>query len=149
VPRYFAYGSNLKASRLRERVGGFEIDGIGTLADHRLSFAKRGRDGSGKACCEAAAGERVWGVLYRIEETQLALLDGFEAGYRRAVVTISRQDGSEVAAVTYHAVRFTPEPVPYEWYKLLLIDGAREHGLPADWQAFLAGCAAKPDPARR
>jgi gamma-glutamylcyclotransferase len=35
---------------------------------------------------------------------------------------------------------------PYDWYKALVIAGAREHGLPADYIAALAAAPAKPDP---
>ncbi len=148
MPLYFAYGSNLKLERLTGRVGEVGLAGIAALPDHRLSFAKRGTDGSGKACCEAAAGERVWGALYELSDAQLAALDSFEWGYSHAMVSVERAEGGAVAALTYHAERFTDEPVPFDWYKQLLVEGAREHGMPSEWQARLGAAASKPDPSK-
>ena len=149
MPRYFAYGSNLKYARLVERVGAVEVDAIACLAEHALSFRKRGRDGSGKACCERAEGSRVWGVVYRVSTDQLSALDAFERGYRHAQVRLWDADGAAIQATTYHAEHFTDDPTPYDWYKALLVEGAAEHGLPTDYRAWLATLAAKPDPRRR
>ena len=145
MPLYFAYGSNLKVERLRSRAGEVGLAGIATLAGHRLSFAKRGKDGSGKACCEVAIGDLVWGALYELSEAQLTALDTFEWGYSPAVVSLQRSDGTQVEATTYHAERFTDDPTPYDWYKQLLVEGAREHGMPADWLARLEELPSKPD----
>ena len=41
----------------------------------------------------------------------------------------------------------TADPVPYAWYKRLVIEGAREHGLPADYVAMLEAWPERPDPA--
>ena len=47
--RYFAYGSNLVMARLRARVPVFGLIGPARLPAMRLTFDKRGSDGSGKA----------------------------------------------------------------------------------------------------
>ncbi len=146
---YFAYGSNLKAERLRSRVGEFGTRGIARLADHQLCFAKRGKDGSGKACFEAARGDHVWGVLYALDHVQLSALDAFELGYSRVTVRLEHVDGTSVDAVTYRAEQRTDEPVPFAWYKALLVEGAREHGLPQDWQRRLEAISSKEDPRPR
>ncbi len=145
MPLYFAYGSNLKVERLEERVGEVGLAGIAALGGHRLSFAKRGKDGSGKACCEEAPGEQVWGALYELSDEQLSRLDAFEWGYSRAVVSVDREPDGASLAVTYRAEHFTDDPVPYEWYKQLLVEGAREHGMPSEWQTRLAAAPARPD----
>jgi gamma-glutamylcyclotransferase len=48
---YFAYGSNMSLSRLRERVPSAEAVGCFSLNGHDLRFHKLSKDGSGK--CDA------------------------------------------------------------------------------------------------
>lgn len=144
MPLYFAYGSNLHSPRLVERVGPVSHEGAARLAGHRLSFRKRGRDGSGKACFEAAAGESLWGALYRLSAAQFALLDGFEPGYRRITVSLTCARGTAIDAETYRAEAFTDDPTPYDWYLALMRRGACEHALPKPWRAHLARFPSRP-----
>ncbi len=145
MPLYFAYGSNLKAARLADRVGAITSDGAGTLPNHRLSFRKRGADGSGKACCEPTDDAAVWGVLYLVDASQLAALDVFEAGYQREIVRIHRSDGRPTEAITYRAERLVHGLSPFDWYKSLLLQGAREHALPDPWIDQLRAIPSRPD----
>lgn len=48
---YFAYGSNMLTERLIARTPSARPVGTSLLPGHRLTFHKRGRDGSGK--CDA------------------------------------------------------------------------------------------------
>ena len=148
MPLYFAYGSNLKTARLIERVGPAPVAGIARMSDHALSFAKRGADGSGKACYEPSPGRTLWGVLYELLPDQFDRLDRFEGGYRRVGVTLLGSDGAPMSALSYQAERFTDDATPFDWYKELILDGCREHGLPADWLALLEAVTCRPDPRR-
>jgi gamma-glutamylcyclotransferase (GGCT)/AIG2-like uncharacterized protein YtfP len=127
---YFAYGSNLLSERMRSRVAsarhvcGAWVDG------KRLTFGKRGRDGSGKATLVAEIGARVWGALYAIDPAHWEQLDGFEPGYERVALDVTTERRERVTAATYIAPETASDPVAFSWYKRLLIDGAREHGLP-------------------
>jgi hypothetical protein len=58
-------------------------------------------------------------------------------------VELGRAAPSE--AQTYHSRLLTDEPVPFASYKQLLLDGAREHGLPDEWIRFLLALPEKPD----
>jgi hypothetical protein len=129
---YFAYGSNLSPARMRERVGGAEPLGAAQLAGFRLCLDKRGRDGSGKANLREDAGQVVWGVLYRFEAGEWPRLDAFEPEYERVGVSVVRA-GAVHAAHTYRSASLTADPVPFAWYKRLLVEGARAHGLPDAW----------------
>ena len=88
---YFAYGSNLLSERMRSRVAsarhvcGAWVDG------KRLTFGKRGRDGSGKATLVAEIGARVWGALYAIDPAHWEQLDGFEPGYERVALDVTTE----------------------------------------------------------
>jgi len=133
---YFAYGSNLKRARLAERVPGARSVGIARLEDHRLVCDKRGADGSGKANLRVSRNDRVWGAVYELPGGGFELLDPHEGGYERVELMV-RSDGMTTRVVSYRSDRLIPDPVPFDWYRALILEGAAEHGLPADWIAQL------------
>lgn len=148
---YFAYGSNLKQAHLRRRIGSFHVVGRGLLADHRLVFDKPGADGSAKANLRPAAGEEVWGVLYELGDDGFGRLDPFEGGYERIRVPVRRDDGSETWAWTYRfqsPAASADLPLPFDWYRDLLLEGGREHGLPEVHLHRIAALATSRDPRR-
>ena len=130
--RYFAYGSNMALSRMRARAASAHFEGAARLPGFRLACDKLGADGSGKANLRVDASAEVWGALYTIETGDLARLDAHEGGYDRVTVEVCWRDAI-VAAHTYRSTRTTRDPTPFAWYKRLVVEGAREHGLPADW----------------
>ena len=142
---YFAYGSNLKWRRMRQRIPSARREAIAFLDHHRLVCNKRGRDGSAKANLVRAAGHRVWGVLYRIEQAQLALIDRFEMGYERVAVEVRTTAGDTHRASTYRSDRITRDPVPFDWYREMILEGAREHGLPEEYLTVREALPARPD----
>lgn len=148
---YFAYGSNLKQAQLRRRIGSFRVVGRALLAGHRLVFDKPGADGSAKANLRPAEGAEVWGVLYELEPDGFRRLDPFEGGYERIRVEVCRDDGSKTGAWTYlfqSPAAVTDAPPPFDWYRDLLLEGGREHGLPEAHLRIIASVAASRD-ARR
>ena len=144
---YLAYGSNLSSARMRERVASAQTLGVARLEGWRLACDKRGRDGSGKANIVPDGEAVVWGVVYRIEPDEWTILDRFERGYERVRVE-ARIGDDDLDVQTYASRRLTGDPVPYDWYKALLLAGAREHGLPREYVARLACLPERPDPAR-
>ena len=142
---YFAYGSNMKTSRLQSRVPSAKALGRARLLGKRLVCDKQSKDGSGKANLETSAGHLVWGVLFEIDLSELGKLDRAEGGYQRAELRILDEDGNPLKAHTYKSTKLTDDPVPYDWYKQLIIDGAREHHLPGEYIATLEGLPSKPD----
>ena len=46
---YFAYGSNLKTERMKERIPSAMVKGISTLRGYQFKLNKLGKDGSAKA----------------------------------------------------------------------------------------------------
>jgi gamma-glutamylcyclotransferase (GGCT)/AIG2-like uncharacterized protein YtfP len=144
---YFAYGSNLCASRLRGRVPSAVVVGRARLPGRRLVTDKLGRDGSGKANLREDPSATVWGVIYEIHSAHWAELDACERGYSRVSLEVVTEAGAPLLAQTYVSETLTADPVPYAWYKRLVIEGAREHGLPTDYIAMLEAWPEKPDPA--
>ena len=142
---YFAYGSNLSSARMRGRVTSARALGPARIADYRLALDKRGADGSGKANLAPAPGASVWGVVYAIDELHWPRLDACEPGYRRVEVEVWTPQRS-LAAQTYRARVLTDDPVAFDWYKRLILEGALEHGLPPEWIETLTALPERPPP---
>jgi gamma-glutamylcyclotransferase (GGCT)/AIG2-like uncharacterized protein YtfP len=139
MPLYFAYGSNLSTTRLCQsgRAPSARVVGSASLSGHALAWHKRGADGTGK-CTICATGRRadgVWGVLWELDDRDVATLDAAEGpGYERIEVVVTTGN-QKMNAFTYLA-RSTHIDValaPAAWYRELVIAGAREHGLPEAW----------------
>jgi len=151
---YFAYGSNLTASRLIARVGALEDLGRATLTGYRLRFSKNGRDGSSK--CDLVntgeTGDVAEGVVYRLPQKAKPLLDRFEGvgkGYRVANVDVSPSTTSThksdlknnklVSCFVYLAVPPFAEDslLPYGWYHDFVLEGGRAHEFSSAWLAWV------------
>ena len=87
----------------------------------------------------------MWGVAYRLASAHWRDLDAVEPGYSRVTVRLELF-GSGVSAETYRSERLTPDPVAFDWYKRLIVEGARQHGLPEDYVRHLEALPARPDP---
>jgi len=149
---YFAYGSNLLSARLRARAPSARAVGVAALPRRELRFHKRSRDGSAK--CDAVptgrAGDAVHGAVFELDESDWPALDRAEgrgAGYERSALEIEWQ-GAPVEAYLAQAGFIEPALLPYSWYVELVVAGARQHGLPAEYVARLERQASMPDPDR-
>ena len=146
---YFAYGSNMLTARLRERVASARPLGVARLRGHVLVWNKRGRDGSGK-CSVIASGrdeDLVWGVLFELEDREKSALDrveGLGCGYDEGTVEVMC-NGVTVQALTYLATDTDDSLRPYDWYKELVVAGAREHRLTHEYIALLESAESIPD----
>jgi gamma-glutamylcyclotransferase len=132
--QYFAYGSNLWQPRIERRVGKVNALGRACLRGHELRWHKRSSDGSGKCDIVLAKGGEVYGVLYELPDASVASLDlieGVGRGYERIAVVIDIA-GRQVTATTYRATAMT-KLLPYDWYKELVVAGARLHALPGEY----------------
>jgi len=149
---YFAYGSNLLPARLRARTPSARIVGTAMLEGFRLAWHKHGCDDSGK--CDIVATDtgrdRVHGALYAIEPDEWPALDIAEelgTGYEACRLQVRSGDENHLAH-SYRALQVTPELKPFEWYKALVVHGARAHDLPADYIQRLRATPAWKDPDR-
>lgn len=133
---YFAYGSNLHSTRMRERVPSARARGAARLDGRRLALDKPGRDGTAKANLREEPEAHVWGVVWVLDAAHWPALDACEGGYERIEVTVSLA-GASTRAATYASQLVTDDPVPSRTYKRFLVEGAREHGLPPHWVALL------------
>jgi len=149
---YFAYGSNLHPRRLHERVRSAAVLGSAVLEGHLLRFHKRGRDGSGK--CDAMRTDRpedvVLGVLYRVDLVDVGTLhdvEGVGRGYEVHDVRV-RDGHAHVRAFTYVAGSSWIDPalVPWDWYKALVLAGARHHRFADAYVRAIDAVESRPDP---
>lgn len=134
---YFAYGSNMASKHLRPRIRSAKPIGRAVLGGKKVIFNKQSKDGSGKANLVDSPTRCAWGVLYEIDDQDLDKLDRVEGNYHRTTVKVRRPDGGLLIAETYVSDYLTEQPVAYDWYKKRVLEGAREHGLPNNYIAYL------------
>lgn len=144
----FAYGSNMDDAQMNERCPSFEKVGIAELRGWRLHFPRHSKKrGCGVASIEPCDGEVVWGVVHRLNPADLVRLDASEGyrvgrepqmnGYNRVHVPVV-MNGALVEVQTYIANRDDDVPPPNLRYLEQICDGARQQGLPDDYQTVLA-----------
>src|SRR5262245_32103586 len=139
---YFAYGSNLCAARLRELAPSAMARGAARAHGFALRIDKRGVDGTAKANLHPAPGSVVWGAVYALDPADWPRLDARERDYARIEIEVV-QGNTRSRAQTYRSDRLSKDAVAAAWYKQLIVDGAREHALPADWCAWLEALPAR------
>lgn len=138
---YFAYGSNMQRETFEGRRAQRPMARrVGRLDGFRLTFDLP--IGSGEravANIRAAVGNATYGVLYRIDRSAVDPLDrseGVPVAYRKLWTTV--QSGAHgISAFTYISPHRRPGRKPSARYMGLLLDGARQHGLPQDWIGLL------------
>lgn len=133
---YFAYGALLSPRRLRRHCPGATTLGRARLPDYQLAFTRySSHEKGGVADIVPQADADVWGALYEIDELCLPALDEYEGtprAYRRETVLVIDDEGVEREAFAYVANR-TGEFAPSRQYLGILVQGAREHGLPEEY----------------
>ncbi|MCP3906063.1 MAG: gamma-glutamylcyclotransferase [Planctomycetes bacterium] len=144
----FCYGSNLLMERLRERAPEAEAAGVAVLRDHRMTFSKRGRDGSGKCTIApvSAGADQVHGAVVRVTIADRAALDEAEHGYALQPLRIETAAGP-LDVTTYVAERdFIDHALkPFGWYKDLVLSGAAQHALPVEYIEGIRAVEARDD----
>jgi len=154
--RYFAYGSNLLTRRLRDpsRARSAVAIGVARAPGFVMRFQKIGTDGSGKCTLIPTGNDAdvVYGVLYEFAESEAAGLDREEGvhlgGYARCSVQLRLPSGGTTEAMTYIAGDryLNAACLPFDWYRDLVVAGAREHRLPSAYIRGLKQTRAVPDP---
>lgn len=171
----FAYGSNLLTRRILARAPSTKVVGVGTVHGHALRWHMASEDGSGKCDMVPVndPASFVIGVVYEVTRAEKVNLDRAETlgyGYEECMVQVQmreRQGGADAAvpdgaqrtaqdgaqpgerrtltAVAYRALIIDPSGVPYDWYKALVVGGAREHGFPQPYIDGLEAVVTKTD----
>jgi cation transport regulator ChaC len=148
---YFAYGSNMLSDQMRGRCPSATFSCIAALGDHRLAFTRTATGtwrGFGVADVVPHAGESVWGVVFRIQASEIDILDRKEGyrldrqnnAYRRIKLNV-RKNGEARSLLSAHTYvvceREDPHPLPHRDYVARIIAGAIEWNLPAEYVRWL------------
>lgn len=134
----------MTSDRLRSRVHSARPLGRARLPFKRMLCNKKSTDGSAKANLIDDPGSEVWGVLYEIASSDLGKLDKIELGYKRVTVNVLTQQNKSVPSETYISNKLTSTHFCYDWYKDLILKGANEHALPANYVEHLKKLPCKP-----
>jgi len=137
---YFAYGVNMDRQRLELHRAIKLLDvRLGVLENYRLVFNKVSsiRPTTGCANIIPAEGQRVLGVLYRIEESDFARMDIFEGvgsgQYHRERVLVKAEDNNLIEAEVYVADETQAGLEPSIEYLESVLKGAEEAGLDEEY----------------
>lgn len=133
---YFAYASNMHRAQMERWCPASRFLRAAALKGFRFVY-----DGFSVTWDGAVANivkseaETVWGALYEVTTRDRVTLDAFE-GYPRDYdhrdVEVKDRDGNVLRAMTYFRTgRATGKPHPD--YERIVIDGAKECGLPDDY----------------
>lgn len=149
---YLAYGSNLHPMRLMERVPSATLVDVIELCSYRLSFHKRGKDGSGKCNLHQTESDSdlVFGAIYKISREHKSTLDSFEGkgcGYIDNQIFLQHQ-GKGYYCFTYHAQEshIIDNLKPYHWYKELVVLGAKYLQFPDSYISKIKAVESVEDP---
>ncbi len=137
---YFAYGSNMNWPQMQRRCPSSRFVCIGRLVDYQFGITRHSRlRNCGTANVYPVAGKEVWGIVYEISDPDLLILDSFEDGYRREVLSIYplKDGGQPLDVLVYIAAIEDNVPRPSVEYRRLIIDGAKHWNLPATYLALL------------
>ena len=118
--RYFAYGSNMHAPRMRSRCPSARFVGTAVLSGWQTVYDKPSTDGTAKRNIRPRAGTETRGVVYEIDAGERAALDAAEPRY----TPIETPHG-----LTYCYDGEPAEVPPADWYVALVEAGARTHGI--------------------
>lgn len=143
---YAAYGSNLHPLRLAERISSARLVSTSFLPDWSLHFHKLSKDGSGK-CNILSGGDGVHVAIFDISAADKRVLDSFEglgAGYTEKLFRVPNVGDcvSYVAEQSY----IDDTLIPYDWYKELVLAGARKHHFPDNYLDRISLIPACQDP---
>jgi hypothetical protein len=145
---YFAYGSNMQRATFAGRRGIAPVRALAArVRGWRLVLDKQPLIPIGESFANIVphADAETFGVVYEICEDDLAHVDLTEGvlidNYRRIEIAVevlaAGGDDLPERAFTLVSEKHAPDLRPSARYMALLIEGAEEHGLPAEWVAAL------------
>ena len=142
---YFAYGSNMDRTQMRERCAGAQLLCKAMLPDYELQFTRTSKKlNGGVADILPAQGTIVWGVVYHLEAEDRDRLDKKEGvpvgAYRHESITVLADGdlGRRLKVFTYVVCsKESPRPKPTTAYLERLFTGAEDGQLPASYIELL------------
>jgi len=137
---YFAYGSNMNQEQMSTRCRGSELGSLARLTGWRYFI-----NGRVYAGIEESPSDHVLGCFWSLEDEHVASLDRYEGVkgnfYSKETLEVEKpEDGSKVSALVYLSVN-REYGIPTPRYQGVVVSGAREIGLPADYLTMLESWA--------
>ncbi|XP_030406911.1 gamma-glutamylcyclotransferase isoform X1 [Gopherus evgoodei] len=142
---YFAYGSNLLRERILLKNPTATFYAVANLQDFKLVFGShQGKASSywhgGTATIVQSPGDEVWGVVWKMNTSNLNSLDkqeGVAGGiYIPIEVNIPTQEGKILTCRSYQMSDCVCD-LPSPQYKKVICMGAKQNGLPTAYQKKL------------
>ncbi|XP_060637825.2 gamma-glutamylcyclotransferase [Anolis sagrei] len=142
---YFAYGSNLLRERIMLRNPSVAFLTLAHLLDYKLAFGSyQGKPSSSwhgsTATIVCSPSDEVWGIIWKMNTSDLCSLDqqeGVERGiYVPIEVTVTSQEGKVFKCRSYQMDNYV-SGLPSPHYKKVICMGAKQNGLPVDYQKKL------------
>jgi gamma-glutamylcyclotransferase len=142
---YFAYGSNLHWPQMQLRCPSSRFICAARLPGYQFGITRHSRlRDCGTANVFPATGKEVWGAVYDVSDGDLKVMDDFEDGYRREILSVEPigDNRQPIDVLVYVAEIENHVPLPSAEYKRLILQGAKHWQLPASYLAILEGIKA-------
>lgn len=149
---YFAYGFNLNVEKMNQKCTKPRVLGIARLSEHKIGFYEHSVvwDGAVETVIPDTQSE-VWGVLYQLESyawdeldnCEDVRLDGTGEYFHYPVEVLDTQNRVREASM-YKKARLGAAKLPSTEYLEIIIQGAKEQGLPEGYIATLQNIVSKP-----
>jgi hypothetical protein len=121
------------------------------LRFHKVSDDKTGnRSGKCNAYFTGNEQDVVYGVVFDIDRNEKVNLAAAEVGYVEQALTLLSREGKALGdAFMFNvndSVYLDDSLCPYDWYKTMVVAGAREHNLPQEYVLAIEKVTAIKDP---
>lgn len=135
---YFAYGSDMNTEQLKLRVFRYEVLGVAVLEGFKLDF--HGHTFVWDSALETVSGEegeQVWGVVYKLSSSDGQQLDSYmdvrldgTGPYFHYPAAVTDTFGNRHYVYLYRKNMLGAVLPPSKEYMNLIVEGAKQHGLP-------------------
>jgi gamma-glutamylcyclotransferase (GGCT)/AIG2-like uncharacterized protein YtfP len=161
----FQYGSNCSESQITNKnrlCGDAKFVAIAeTVDDYQLAFdVWSTRRKCAASDIVAMPGSKVWGVLFEVPDylierktsaaksrKSLDAIEGEGTNYKRETITVRRNDGFIVSALTYRVRNPQPNLKTNLQYVGYVVEGLRDHGVQEDYVEIVKQLAQANNPA--
>ena len=130
---YFAYGSNLSESQMKERCPNYKTVCKARLDNYELCFPKVAKtwENMGVASIIEKAGSYVEGFVYELTNEDFKRMDEKEGGYDRKNISVKNMSTNESLEVITYIAQKNNEAYNKPSFKYInqIIEGAKAHKL--------------------
>jgi len=145
VHHYFAYGSNMNLTQIRQRCSSPKVVGIARLPGYRIGFhGESGIWDGGQETVVPDQEAEVWGVLYELTFSDCEQLDMYQdvrfdgtGPYFHYPVDVIDLDQQPIDTMIYKKAILGKPELPSTEYLNFIVQGAKEQGLPETYITYL------------